>query len=81
MQEEEKVQLVQQLTSLKETMKKLKSSLHSKQLIQEAQKKEMSQMVEKLKLEEQHRKSLNKVTNYKLLTIKFPNVILRILLF
>ena len=46
---------------MKENVKKMKSALHSKQLLLDAQKKEMTLMTEKLKVEEQSRKSLQKV--------------------
>lgn len=59
--EEERDQQRQELSHLKENVKKMKSALHSKQLLNDAHKKEMSVMMEKLKIEEQLRKSLQKV--------------------
>ncbi|KAI9556808.1 hypothetical protein GHT06_016599 [Daphnia sinensis] len=51
----------QELIQLKENVKKMKSALHSKQLLYDANKKEMAVAMEKLKSEEQSRKSLQKV--------------------
>ncbi|XP_045031643.1 uncharacterized protein LOC116925651 [Daphnia magna] len=50
----------QELIHLKENVKKMKSALHSKQLLYDANKKEMALAMEKLKSEEQSRKSLQK---------------------
>lgn len=60
-QEEERDQQREELSSLKENMKKMKNALHSKQLLFDTQKREMTSALDKLKIEEQSRKSLQKV--------------------
>ena len=61
MQEEERDQQKQELVQLRENSKKMKSALQSKQLLHDAQKKEIAVVLEKLKSEEQSRKSFQKV--------------------
>ncbi|XP_057373747.1 polyamine-modulated factor 1-binding protein 1-like [Daphnia carinata] len=58
--EEERELQRQELIYLKENVKKMKSALHSKQLLYDANKKEVALAMEKLKSEEQARKSLQK---------------------
>lgn len=59
--EEDKDQQKQELIHLRENVKKMKSALQSKHLLHDAHKKEMAVVSEKLKSEEQSRKSLQKV--------------------
>lgn len=61
LKEEDREMQRQELIHLKENVKKMKSALHSKQLLYDANKKEMALAMEKLKSEEQSRKSLQKV--------------------
>ncbi|XP_046648870.1 ciliary rootlet coiled-coil protein 2-like [Daphnia pulicaria] len=58
--EEERDQQKQELSQLRENSKKMKSAIQSKQLLHEAHKKEMAAVLEKLKSEEQSRKSFQK---------------------
>lgn len=55
------MQQLQEINCLKDTTKRLKAVVHSKQLTQEAQKKEIGQMLEKIKAEDQIKRSLQKV--------------------
>lgn len=71
MQEEERDQQKQELVQLRENSKKMKSALQSKQLLHDAQKKEIAVVLEKLKSEEQSRKSFQKVISLLMINFRY----------
>jgi hypothetical protein len=71
MQEEERDQQKQELVQLRENSKKMKSALQSKQLLHDAQKKEIAIVLEKLKSEEQSRKSFQKVISLLMINFRY----------
>jgi site-specific recombinase XerD len=71
MQEEERDQQKQELVQLRENSKKMKSALQSKQLLHDAQKKEIAIVLEKLKSEEQSRKSFQKVISLLMISFRY----------
>jgi|688.fasta_scaffold524590_1 site-specific recombinase XerD len=71
MQEEERDQQKQELVQLRENSKKMKSALQSKQLLHDAQKKEIAVVLEKLKSEEQSRKSFQKVISLLMISFRY----------
>ena len=71
MQEEERDQQKQELVQLRENSKKMKSALQSKQLLHDAQKKEIAVVLEKLKSEEQSRKSFHKVISLLMISFRY----------
>jgi DNA gyrase/topoisomerase IV subunit A len=73
LQEEERDQQKQELSQLRENSKKMKSAIQSKQLLHDAHKKEMAAVLEKLKSEEQSRKSFQKVPCNRLVKEKVIN--------
>ena len=71
MQEEERDQQKQELVQLRENSKKMKSALQSKQLLHDAQKKEIAVVLGKLKSEEQSRKSFQKVISLLMINFRY----------